>query len=500
MDSLLPDKSALLLGINKYIDRGIVRGNITIAKDILTELEKESEDGDIISEIALDELSRLGKKLKNDGLELRIVDFEKPFLSAIINACKEDYILVTADENMQKYAEASGIKYVFLPTLQENLAFEKYIEENTMSVHLKENSIPKGKVGIPGNWRFVDLDTKVLTRENIEEIAAEIINAVGKVEGSFIEDEEKGFSIIQLGKYRIVIIKPPLSDGWEITITKAVTQKKLSEYNLPPALFERLKHKAEGIIIAGAPGMGKTTFAQALAEFYVSMNKVVKTIESPRDMQLPPEITQYSKHYINASQMHDILLLSRPDYTVFDEMRNDEDFKLYVDLRLAGIGMIGVMHATSPIDAIHRFINRLDIGTITNVVDTIIFIQDGNVKKAYTLEIKVKVPEGMNEEDLARPVVVVRDLITNAAEYEIYVFGEQTMIIPTQSVQKIDAVERRLENIVGIVPGANIQKISEVEYRVEIPQEYIDKYNKKINSKLRKLQKRTGKIFKIAII
>jgi ATPase len=32
--------------------------------------------------------------------------------------------------------------------------------------------------------------------------------------------------------------------------------------------------------------------------------------------------------------VRDILLLSRPDYTVYDEVRNTPDFELYKDLRL----------------------------------------------------------------------------------------------------------------------------------------------------------------------
>jgi len=91
-------------------------------------------------------------------------------------------------------------------------------------------------------------------------------------------------------------------------------------------------------------------------------------------------------------------------------------FKLYVDLRLAGVGMVGVVHATSPIDAIHRFVNRVDIGTIPNILDTIIFINSGNVSKVYTLEMTVKVPAGLKEADLARPVVEIKDLATGNTE------------------------------------------------------------------------------------
>ena len=55
-------------------------------------------------------------------------------------------------------------------------------------------------------------------------------------------------------------------------------------------------------------------------------------------------------------------------------MRTDEDFRLYVDLRLAGIGMVGVVHAASPIDAIQRFINRVELGMIPSIIDTVLIL------------------------------------------------------------------------------------------------------------------------------
>lgn len=222
------------------------------------------------------------------------------------------------------------------------------------------------------------------------------------------------------------------------------------------------------------------------------LGKIVKTIESPRDMHLPPDITQYSKNYAEIGELHDILLLSRPDYTVYDEMRNDEDFKLYTDLRLAGIGMIGVVHATSPIDAIHRFVSRVDLGTIPNILDTVVFIRNGTVEKVYSLEMIVKVPSGLREADLARPVVEIKDFLSDKAEYEMYVFGEQTMIVPVKSASGKggDSMESRLNRIVeNIIPDASV-KYEEGEYVVNIPKEQIGKFNRKLTSRLRKLEKK----------
>jgi len=43
---------------------------------------------------------------------------------------------------------------------------------------------------------------------------------------------------------------------------------------------------------------------------------------------------------------------------------------------------------------------------------------------------KVKVPTGMKEADLARPVVEIKDYETKKLEYEIYTYGEENVVIP----------------------------------------------------------------------
>ena len=74
-----------------------------------------------------------------------------------------------------------------------------------------------------------------------------------------------------------------------------------------------------------------------MAEQYVADNKVVKTLESPRDLLVPDAVSQYSFTYASHDEVRNILLLSRPDNALYDEVRNAEDFVLYADLRLTGI-------------------------------------------------------------------------------------------------------------------------------------------------------------------
>ncbi len=347
--------------------------------------------------------------------------------------------LITGDQVQRDIAIAKGIDVIYLTTKKEvRHRLEDFFDETTMSVHLKAGIRPLAKKGRPGEWRLVPIRDEPLTDVELEEIADDIVERARRDPESFIELDEPGATVVQLRNYRIVIAKPPFSDRIEITAVRPITKLSIEDYELSEKLLERLRDKAAGILIAGAPGEGKTTFAQALAEWYASMGRIVKTMEKPRDLQVSEEITQYTALKGGSMELTgDILLLVRPDYTIFDEMRKTSDFKIYSDLRLAGgVGMIGVVHATKPIDAIQRFIGRVELGMIPQIVDTVIFIKAGRVAKVLTLEYLVKVPSGMKEEDLARPVIEVRDFETGELEYEIYTYGEEVSVVPVKKEEK----------------------------------------------------------------
>jgi len=310
-----------------------------------------------------------------------------------------------------------------------NSFLDTYFDENTMSLHIKEGRPMLRKKGTPGNWQ-PEIDTKSFSKEEMKSFIDKIYAEIESRDDGFMEIDRKLSKVLQLGPYRIVIVYPPLSDGLEMTIVKPIKKLVMDDYKLEKDVFELLRTEAKGILISWSPGSGKTTFAQALIDVYHKDNHIIKTLESPRDLLVSDDIVQYSFTYGTHDEVRDILLLSRPDYTIYDEVRNKSDFELYKDLRLTGIWLVWVIHASRAVDSIQRFLGTIEMGIIPQVIDTVIYIDKWLIQQIYRLELTVKVPEGMESEDLARPVIVVTSFLTKQVEYEIYTFGEQIVVMP----------------------------------------------------------------------
>ncbi|MCK5063297.1 MAG: ATPase, partial [Candidatus Aenigmarchaeota archaeon] len=110
------------------------------------------------------------------------------------------------------------------------------------------------------------------------------------------------------------------------------------------------------------------------------------------------------------------------------------------------VGMVGVVHATRAIDVMHRFIGRVELGMIPHIVDTIIFVKGGKIESVLSLSLKVKVPHGMVEQDLARPIIEVLDFETGRPTHEIYTYGDETVVMPVENDKDTSAVNLLAED------------------------------------------------------
>ena len=512
IDRLVPDTSVIIESLvsKKLGKKEIKIKELLIHEAVMAELEHQANLGREIGKIGLEELKNLrdlAKKLKfeikHTGRRPTPNEIKYASSGEIDNlirelAYNEDATLLTGDRVQSKVAEAKGIKVIYVePVIKsKKLKIEKFFDAKTMSVHLRDNYKPYAKKGMPGQWETVFLSKKPLDQKEIIEFSKNIIEEAKKRKEGFVEIERRGSSIAQIGTFRIVITRPPFSDAYEITCVRPIKKLKINDYKLSPKLKTRIEEQAEGILIAGSPGMGKSTFTSALAEFYASTEKTVKTIEAPRDLQLSDNITQYAISHASSQEIHDVLLLSRPDYTVFDEMRNNEDFRLFTDLRLSGIGIVGVLHATNPVDAIQRFLGRTELGVIPQVIDTVVFIKNGRAEKVLSLAMLVKVPYGMTESDLARPIVEIRDFETNKLEFEIYSYGEETVVIPVgdekrSSLQELASKQIEFE-LNREIPGIKAELISDSRAVIYVPEENIGKIIGKNGERISEIEKRLG--------
>ncbi|BDQ30718.1 ATPase [Nitrosopumilus zosterae] len=494
MSKIVPDTSVIINGeLISQIETGSIRNaQIIIPQAVFDELRSQASNKKEQGFIGLEKIRNLNELSGSFGLEI-VMKGSHPssddikFASSgridalIVDVAKQnDAILYTSDKIQNLVAQAEGIKTVFLKTTikPEKLEFLKFFDVETMSIHLKENQFPLAKKGKPGAFILTQINDDILTKSYLKMIASQIFDVANVSDSSTIEISKTGASVIQHDDYRIAITYPPFSESYEITIVHPIIKLSLEDYAISDALMERLSDRAEGIVISGAPGSGKSTLASGLANFYHKKGKIVKTFESPRDLQVDPGITQYGKLDGSFDNTADILLLVRPDYTIFDEVRRREDFRTFADLRLTGVGMVGVVHANSPLDAIQRFIGKIELGIIPNILDTVVFVNDGMIEKVYDLELKVKVPSGMTESDLARPVIEVRNFQDNVLEHEIYTFGEENVIVPVaKRVQKIGieklAEDKIRDSFKRYDPNVQVEILSDNRVKVLVNEQYI---------------------------
>jgi ATPase len=512
------DTSAIIgRQIGSKLQNNEIKGGdeIIVPIPVIDELRSQASDNREQGVIGLDEIRKIREFCGTTGVVLSFRGHMPTFndiqlakggrIDAIITdiARENDATLLTADYVQHLVAEALGISSDLIKTSKssDRPPFERFFDGNTMSVHLKEGVPAMGKRGKPGNFELIQLSDEKMTYAELNEMANQVVEIATTSFGGSVEINRKGAIVVQLGAFRIAITRPPFSEAIEITIVRPIVKLSLMDYGISEKLMNRLSQKAEGVIVAGSPGSGKSTLASSIAEFYAQRGKIVKTFESPRDLQISRNITQYGPLEGTFEKAVDILLMVRPDYTIFDEVRRTNDFLVFSDMRLAGVGMVGVVHASSPVDAVQRFIGKIELGMIPHILDTIVFVKDGSISKVYEISLTIRVPSGMTESDLARPVIEVRDFDMGQIEYEIYTYGEENIVVPTSSFADFkpseDAITTLAESkirdtIRRFDPKAEIKLISRDRVQIRVNKDIAPVIIGKGGSTVNELEKMLG--------
>ncbi|SMO75520.1 PINc/VapC family ATPase [Halorubrum cibi] len=446
--NVVPDTSAVVDGrVSERVEDGSYEGvTVVVPEAVVGELESQANDGLESGWDGLEELKRLAAFRDEGRIDLRYVG-DRPSgdqrsraaegdVDALIRdvAADNDATLLSSDVVQAEVARAKGIDVEYVEPVArgvvDELPIEEYFTDETMSVHLKAGTKPKAKRGSLGEMRYVVIEEEETSEERMAELANSIVDLARQSSDGFIELSDDGMDIVQYRNYRIAVARPPFADGIEITAVRPIAKTTLDDYEFADELRERFLERKRGVLISGSPGAGKSTFAQAVAEFLNDNDYAVKTMEKPRDLQVGPEITQYGALGGKMENTADSLLLVRPDYTIYDEVRKTNDFEVFSDMRMAGVGMVGVVHASRAIDALQRLVGRVELGMIPQIVDTVVYIEAGEVHTVYDVTTEVKVPAGLTAEDLARPVIQVSNFETGRPEYEIYTFNRQVVTVP----------------------------------------------------------------------
>ncbi len=508
----IPDTSVIVDGrFTKYIAKIKSDSRIIISEALIAEVEHQANQSRSIGFAALDELKKVKEICEKKGIIIEFfgkrptqwqkVNGHNGEIDEIIRSEAMDLngILVTGDIVQKNIAVLKGIQCQYLePDDKISVKLEEFFDSDTISVHIKADTYVKVKKGVPGKVETVRTG-HFLKSSEVDALINNLIKRAGNEKDSFVEMDMAGATVLQLNVYRIVIARPPFSSTAEITAVRPVIKKELAYYELPDEIMNHITSGSAGILVAGSPGAGKSTFVQALADHLNDQGMIVKTMEKPRDLQVNKEITQYTSLEGSMEQTGNILLLVRNDYTVFDEMRVTSDFKVFSDLRMAGVGMIGVVHATKPVDALHRFIGRIELGLIPQVIDTILFVRDGRISKYLSISHTVKVPFGMVQEDLSRPVIQVKDALTRQELYEIYSFGEQIVVVPIDESEgtpqvdeaKTEMVRSTISEYLGY-DQVEVSPKGRRKYRVTIPESLRPKLLGRKGSNISELEKSLG--------
>jgi ATPase len=419
--------------------------SIIIPEAVVAELEAQANQGREIGFSGLTELQALCRMADEGVVELTFTGVRPTLeqvklasggeIDALIRnaAIEHDAKFITSDIVQAEVAKAKGLDVLYLRPQIEGftpLGIDRFFDEHTITVYLKERVPPMARKGSVKEMQLVRIRDQPATDYELRGLAQEILERAKRDPDGFIEIEKRGVTVVQIGSMRIAIARRPFSDGMEITAVRPIADVNLESFSKAPVIKNRIMGGKRGLLIAGPPGSGKTTLAQSIATYLAEHGFIVKTMEAPRELQVPDHITQYTSLEGSMENTAEVLLLVRPDFVIFDELRKNEDFRVFADMRLAGIGMVGVVHAVGTHDALQRFSDRIDFGVLPQIVNTIIFVDKGEITNVYDVSFTIKVPEGMASEINLRPVTTVSDYESGELLFEIFKYDSETIVMP----------------------------------------------------------------------
>src|SRR3989344_8814636 len=186
---IVPDTSVIISGIlTDHIEKGKLKDiEIIIPEFVIEELRAQASKGRQIGFKGLEEIKKLRILEKEKKViiartgrrqtmeEIQLAKYGRIDALIMDIAKEESAILFTSDYVQALAAEAENVSTEYFAPYEKKkeIKLDKYFTEDTMSVHMKEKTIPLAKRGWPGNFKLVRLQENPATAEEIEEISKE---------------------------------------------------------------------------------------------------------------------------------------------------------------------------------------------------------------------------------------------------------------------------------------------------------------------------------------
>ena len=165
---------------------------------------------------------------------------------------------------------------------------------------------------------------------------------------------------------RLCAVIPPIAFRGTCVAVRRFTMPHVSIGDFGPATLEELAEEIVArrcnVIVTGAAGVGKTTFANAFCSL-VKENERIITIEDTAELSLthphvvslesqPPNLEGHGS--ISVASLLRTALRMRPDRLVVGEVRGAEVLDMLAAMNTGHSGSLSTCHANSPLDAIRR--------------------------------------------------------------------------------------------------------------------------------------------------
>lgn len=237
---------------------------------------------------------------------------------------------------------------------------------------------PDGQV-----WQDNGQEMKPITSLNPQQ-ALKIISTVAGINGEFVTPEKPIYEAeLPLNKERFSAWIPPLVSAAAFSIRKhAKRVYTLDDYQDAGIITEKQKETltemvidSKNILIAGATGSGKTTFANAILDAIAkhTPHHRVTIVEDTLELQCPVDNLVAYRTYEHVSIQNAVRLLmrARPDRIVVGEVRGGEALDMIKAWQTGHRGGLTTTHAGSVVGALRRIKNLCEEQNLADHTETI---------------------------------------------------------------------------------------------------------------------------------